>query len=296
MLWASMGAIYQRFGYGLGSTATNYRVDPQRAAFAFEQPITGSLELLDGEAALETAKPLYREYSAPRNLWVHRAPAMWQRSVFRPENKGEPVYFALYKDAAGDPRGYVVYQTRDVEQPGPGPSQRLTIRDWVALDSEAYRGLWEFLRSHDLVFEITATGPFSVDDSAPNLFLEPRALNQSVKDGVWFRVVDVEAGLPLRPYGANGALTFEISGDSICPWNNGTYSLETDGTTTEVSRTQRPAELTMSVNSLATLVAGQSSATVLHRAGLIEAADSAALSRADALFRTEFAPHCPNFF
>ncbi len=141
MLWASMGAIYQRFGYGLGSTATNYRVDPQRAAFAFEQPITGSLELLDGEAALETAKPLYREYSAPRNLWVHRAPAMWQRSVFRPENKGEPVYFALYKDAAGRPRGYVVYQTRDVEQPGPGPFQRLTIRDWVALDSQAYRGL-----------------------------------------------------------------------------------------------------------------------------------------------------------
>jgi predicted acetyltransferase len=296
ILWASMAAIYQRFGYGVGSVQVRYRVDPRQAAFAFDEPLRGAVEFVRTDEAMAITKPLYVEYSAPRNLNLHRAPVMWEQQVFRPENKGEPVYTAVYRDDTGVPRGYVVYQTRDIERQEIGPSQRLTIRDWVALDADAYRGLWEFLRSHDLVFEIDARAPFGDDDPVPNLLLEPRQLNRATKDGVWMRVVDVQAGLPLRPYGSRGELTFEVAGDSMCPWNNGTYLLETDGAATEVSRTARSAELSMRPNSLASLVAGQSTATKLHRAGLIEVAEPSALARADALFRTEFAPHCPDEF
>lgn len=296
ILWASMGAIYQRFGYGLGSTQVRYGFDPREAAFAFEAPRSGSIELVEKDDALAIAKPLYIEYSTPRNMNLHRAPVMWQQRVFRPENKDEPMYTAVYRDTDGNPRGYVVYQTRHIEQPEPGPTQRLSIRDWVALDADAYRGLWDFLLSHDLVFEIDAWGPFGADDPAPNLLLEPRMLHRTTYDGIWMRVVDVEAGLPLRPYGSRGELTFEISGDTMCPWNNGAYRLETDGTTTEVTRTDMTAELSMSPNSLATLVSGYSTASVLHRAGLVNAAEPSALARADALFRTEYAPHCPDGF
>ena len=152
------------------------------------------------------------------------------------------------------------------------------------------------MRSHDLVFEIEALGVFGEDDPALNLLLEPRMLNRTTGDGIWMRVVDVESGLPSRPYGSRGELTFEIVGDAMCPWNNGTYLLETDGPTTEVCRTDRTAELSMSPNSLATLVADQSTATSLSRAGLVEAAEPDALARADALFRTEYAPHCADGF
>ena len=121
-------------------------------------------------------------------------------------------------------------------------------------------------------------------------------LNRKTSDGIWMRVVDVEQALPQRPYGSRGELTFAIEGDDLCPWNNGPYLLETDGRTSAVQRTSRPAQLTMSPNSLASLLAGHRGATFYQRAGLLTADDPACLAVADAIFRTEYAPHCPNGF
>ena len=78
ILWASSGAIYQRFGYGLATTAVAYEFDPRYAAFESEIRARGSVQLASGEQALPLMKRLYREYSAPRNLMLHRAQAMWQ--------------------------------------------------------------------------------------------------------------------------------------------------------------------------------------------------------------------------
>ena len=101
ILWASMGAIYQRFGYGLASTQIRYKFDPRQAAFAFDEPLTGSVELVNKDDALAILKPLFIGYAAPRNLYMHRAPAMWQGVAFRPQKKGEPIYYAVHRDDEG---------------------------------------------------------------------------------------------------------------------------------------------------------------------------------------------------
>lgn len=295
ILWASMAAIYQRFGYGLASTEVWYDFDPRDVAFQRPPEIPGTIELLTKEDAFPIVKQLYVQYATPRNLHIHRSVPLWQASTLRPPKKGQPLYVAVYRNAAGEPRGHLVYSTSEEPRTGPGPGQRMALRDLIALDLEAHAALWEYIRRHDLVGRVEMRGA-PEDDPIPALLLEPRMLNRKTTDGIWMRVVDVEQALPQRPYGSRGELTFAVAGDDLCPWNNGAYLLETDGRTSAVRRTTRSPQLTLSPNTLATLLSGHRSATYNYRAGLLDAPDEGALATADALFRTEYAPHCPNGF
>ncbi|MEO6398001.1 MAG: GNAT family N-acetyltransferase [Tepidiformaceae bacterium] len=295
ILWASMAAIYQRFGYGLATTEGSYEFDPRTVAFQRPVETPGSMELMTKEDAFPIIKQIYVQHATPRNLHIHRSVPLWTASTLRPPKKGQPLYIAVYRNSSGEARGYMVYSTSEEPLPQPGPDHVMALRDFIALDLEAQAALWEYIRRHDLVGKVTFRG-VPEDDSLPALLLEPRMLNRKTSDGIWMRVVDVEQALPQRPYGARGELTFAIEGDALCPWNNGTYLLETDGPSATVQRTTRAAQLTMSPNTLATLVSGHRSATFNHRAGLLTASDPAILQTADALFRTEYAPHCPNGF
>lgn len=296
ILLASMGAIYQRFGYGLGCSYNRYIFDPRVAAFETAMDAPGRITMTTPEDAFPTIKQLYIRWATPRNLALHRSTVLWQIDRLRPRKKGEPVYVAVYRDADGEPQGYLVYHTAEGHSDSPGPEQTLTVTDFVTLTMEAYRALWEYIRSHDLVGTVRMAGCIGEDDPAPDLLLEPRMLNRFVGDHIWMRVVDVERGLPRRPYGARGELTFGVPADDLCPWNVGTYLLETDGMTTLVTRTTREPELVIPVNTLASLVAGYRPATHFARIGRLEARNPDALARAEALFKTEYVPHCPNSF
>jgi predicted acetyltransferase len=296
ILWASMGAIYQRFGYGGASSSVGYSFDPRFAGFAFPQEPTGTVELMDKEEAYPFIKQLYIQFATPRNLHIHRSSILWNVGTLRPPKKDQPVYIGVYRNSDGEARGHIVYSTQNQERTEPGPSQVLNVSDFVWLDTDAFRGLWEYTRRHDLVGRVNISGAFGEDDPARDLLMEPRMLNRKVNDGIWMRIVDLEKAIPERPYGGRGALVFEIQGDSMCDWNEGTWEMETGGESTEIRRSTRQPQLTMPINSLATLMAGYRSATHLARNGLIAAHDERALKVADDLFRTEYFPNCPNGF
>jgi len=294
ILWASMGAIYQRFGYGLASDRVSYHFDPRFASFQEPYEAPGQVTVMTPEEAYPTIKTLYIEAATPRNLHIHRARALWQVGTFRgPKEKG-PVRVAVYFNADGQPRGYMVYQVCHEHFDTPGPDQVMDVRDFVYLDMEAYRALWEYIRKHDLVRRVDMT--VAPDDPAPDLLLEPRILATRVQDAIWMRVVDVEKALVARPYGERGELTIEVVGDSMCGWNEGRWLLETDGATSDVRRIDRDPDITVTPNALATLMAGCRSATHLARIGRMSGRDRATLLRADRMFRTEYAPYCPNGF
>ena len=297
ILWASMAAIYQRFGYGLVTTKVTYSFDPRYVVFELGQVPSGAVTMIPNDDALSIIKRLYVQCATPRNLHIHRSMPLWELDTLRPRKKDENVYVAVYKNAAGVERGYVVYGTAEMpNHPPPGPNQLMTVKDFIALDMDAYRGLWEYIRRHDLVGRVEMSGCIPEDDPAADLLLEPRMLGRQTSDGIWMRIVDVEKAVPQRPYGDRGELAVAVMGDEMCPWNNGTYMIETDGPTTEIGRTGRTPDLTVSPNALASLLAGHRSATHLQRAGRIEGASEQALRLADRIFRTEYAPHCPNGF
>ena len=174
---------------------------------------------------------------------------------------------------------------------------------FVWRDINGYRGLWEFIRGHDLVGEVNTrfTAP---DDPAPAMLLEPRVLNRRTGDGIWLRVVDAASALAGRGYQHVGETTVEIEQDAECPWNVGTYRLATDrlatdGVQAEAEKVQGSGEFRVTPHGLASLLAGQASPSQLIRIGRAAGANSLTASRLvalDALFSTRFAPHCMNEF
>ena len=298
ILWASMGAIYQRFGYGLATTQVEYAFDPRFAAFQFGDAAAGYTRMLAQDDAVPIISTLYREFIEPRNLLLHRAPILWElpfRTGSAPNAR--KTHCAVHYDAADRPDGYLLYTIGEKSAPSgdPGPDQEMTLTDFVWRDMNAYRGLWEFVRSHDLVGNV-ATAFVAEDDPALALLLEPRILQRRTSDGIWLRVVDAAAALAERGYDMPGETTLAVAEDALCPWNTGTYRLTTDAQQAEAERTNAAAEITLVPQGLASLLAGHTPLSQLVRVGRAEVRDQRRLPMLDALFATRYRPHCMNGF
>ena len=197
ILWASYGAIYQRFGYGLASLWTSYRWDPRYGALS-GPAASGQADVVTFEEGRPIAERVLAQYVAPRNLMIERGKAGWDR-IFEPDEPSwKPHQMVIYRDAVGEPCGYLTFRNREQENDDPGPNQYVKVGAFVALDTDAYRGLWNFLAGHDLVREIEMEG-VPEDDPAPLLLLEPRSLRRRTGDGIWMRVADVERALGQQP-------------------------------------------------------------------------------------------------
>lgn len=291
ILWASLGAIYQRYGYGLASTHASYRIDPRDIRFNDPQAAEGSVRLMDAAEARPHLEAVYEAFAAPRNLMIHRYPLVWD--IRLPEPGASNPRVGVYFDRAGEARGYVVYDLKPDPEVGFGRSQLVSVSDAAHLDLDAQRGLWEFFAAHDLVRRVEWQ-QVPDDDPLPHLLAEPNELHRRTGAAIWMRVTDVEAALRQRPYGDDGVLAVGVV-DPLCDWNAGTFTVETAGGATEVSRAGGDADVTVPVAALAVLVAGHRSATQLARAGLV-AGGAKALRVADALFATSYAPFCADGF
>jgi predicted acetyltransferase len=296
ILWASMGAIYQRFGYGLATTDVKYEIDTRYIGFQHGDAPEGYTRLLEKDQAMPLISDLYRQYSGQRNLLIHRAPPMWEGML--PVKEKRKTHIAVFYNEQDQPRGYCIYKTKEmVEQIESGPWQQLDVIDFCWLDMNAYRGMWLYLGSHDLVAKVIWAG-VPEDDPAPGLMLEPRALRRRTSDGVWLRVIDVEAMLASRPYANPGEAIIRITDDDLCCWNNGCYRIASNGQQVEVERldTRAKADMELSIHAMASLISGHSRASWLGQIGRGEILNPERMPQMDALFSTAFRPTCPNGF
>lgn len=295
ILWASMGSIYQRFGYGLASTHVKYSFDPAAIAFSRDIPTPGSIEHGDAGGMFDTLREVFDRASADRNLVIQRSRALWNAEPLQRKDGG-PVFAALYRDADGVPQGYVIYRQRDVPQDDAGRGIEIDIRDLWWTTIEAYRAVWQFVLGHDLANRVSLDGVVPEDDPLPHLVLEQRLLHRRTSDGIWLRLLDVREALGQRAYGDSGALTIAVEGDDICPWNNGVHTIEAAEGGHAVSPGGGAPAITTSPNGLASLIAGHASASQLSRWGMLESADTASLVKADRWFATRHRPHGPDHF
>ena len=110
-------------------------------------------------------------------------------------------------------------------------------------------------------------------------------------DGLWVRLVDVGAALSGRTYSAEGSIVFDVA-DEFCPWNEGRWTL--DGG--RVERSKDTPELLLPVQSLGSALLCGVSFAALQRAGRVVELKEGAIDRADALFRWDRHPWCPEIF
>src|SRR5204862_3066428 len=101
---------------------------------------------------------------------------------------------------------------------------------------------------------------------------DARAVETSVTDNLYLRVIDVEAALRARKYAAGVDLVIEID-DPILPDNSGRYRIVTDGdpdgSTAEVSRVSSKPDILMGVLELGTIYLGGVTLSQLHRAARV---------------------------
>jgi len=298
-LFATMAAIYQRYGYAVVSTKHSYTVEPRYLQFSYEQSVPGDLQYVDDKEQ-ELLIELYHRFVANRTGYLHRntkfevAPGA-PFTVFNfPQSSGLR-HRVVYREA-GEPLGYVIYSVGSVREAGPPrlSGQRLDIRDLVWLSASAYRAIWDHLANMDLVTEIVWER-VPPDDPLPHMLLEPRMLNTRAGDGFLARIIDVEKALPERRYSEEGVLIFEII-DKLCPWNNGRWRMETSAAGTHISHTNEEPQLVMPISTLAMLVFGQISATEAARMARLDINDHSALSLWDKVMSTTHRPFCADFF
>lgn len=294
ILWASMGAIYQRFGYGLASTMVDYSIEPRYVQFQFGASSPGYVRLFEKSAALPHCKAIYRMYCAERTLLLHRGDVFWDIMFRRSDDQN--VHAAVYFDSEDQPKAYALYQLKWDASIDSDERQIIGVSDFAWCDIESYRGIWEYLASHDLAGSIRWWRAPD-DDPAPEMLLEPRRLHRRTGDAIWLRVNEVETALGARGYDLPGEVVIRIAEDDLCPWNVGTYRLATTGEVTEVERVSgSTADLDISINGLASMLSGHTSPSQLHRIGRAHAYDEARLPALDALFATRYRPLCSNMF
>ena len=290
ILFASQAAIYQRYGYAIVSTQNSYQIEPGNIRFRSQKHMNTAgklIRLKDNE--IETLDRIYRQFSERRTGYLLRDKFKWETGVLNTPS-GLAVHDKIVYEEDGIPLGYVVY-TVTPHLTDRGLAQKITIKDMAWLSISAYYAIWNYFTRMDLAHSISwMQAP--PDDPMPHLILEPTALNIKSTRGFLARIVDIEKAIPLRGYDTDGELFFEITGDDMCPWNNGKWHMEISGGKGSIKKTEKAPEISMEINSLAMLLFCQHDATTAKRIGIIDVMAEDALPRYDNLFKTDYKPFC----
>ena len=286
-LHPSLMAIYQRFGYGTVSVRHGYRVEPRNIQFHHTLPARGRVREVDVGSEFGLLVEVYRRFREDRTAMVHRGRAMWDAGALQEAPAGQRRVVLAYEEA-GEVLGYVVY----LHGRGVGSVARvLRVMDLFGLSATAYQALWQVLGGYDNVDEILWDRA-PPDDPLPLMLVEPRLLNQSVRDGIMARLVTVEDALAQRPYAAVAELRFELV-DGFCEWNAGRWCVATSPEGGRARRIDGQAvDLALTPDTLASLVFGRYTASEACRAGLLEEVRGRdVLDRWDAALRLRHPPY-----
>jgi predicted acetyltransferase len=290
-LWASEATIYGRFGYGLASRIGAISLARDRTRFAQPFESRGSVRLLGLEEAAAVFPPLYERVFAERPGMFERSKAWWETRRLNDDparRRGGPLHRALL-ELDGEPAGYALYRVAQDWESGYSKGT-VTIQEVVTPTPEATRELWRWLFDFDWTSQFAAD-LLPVDHPLFLLLAEPRRMQFKVNEGVWVRLIDVEAALSARSYAGEGEIVLEVT-DSFLPENAGRYRVAVGG----AERTDAAADVLLDITGLGSVYLGGFGFGDLVRASRAEELTNGAATRGDELFRTAVAPWCAEIF
>jgi predicted acetyltransferase len=288
-LYASEGAIYSRFGYGLASLAGNIDLPKEHAQLWDDEPI-GQVRILDGEEeALELLPPIYDRVQTETVGMLARTPDWWKvRRLFsRPgRSGGEQVRVAV--ELEGGLEAYALYRLNFAAR-NMISETTLEVGEALGTSRRALEAIWRYLLGIDWVARIKASW-VPLDHPLLLWLREPRRLGFTVVEALWVRLVDVGAALEARRL-EEGSIVLDVR-DEFCPWNTARWQTR-DGA---VARTTAEADVVLGAAELGSVYLGGFTFDQLLRAGRIEESKAGGVARADELFRTLRQPWCPELF
>jgi len=216
MLYAFRNSFYRKMGYGTVEWVDDLRVSADQLPAS---PLRKNARTLDREKDASLLPALYERWRQDRVGPFVRHPGWWERRVWERTSDG-----AVYVDPKTKrPRGYLLYE---VPAEPPYPRQQLFVRELVALDAEAFRGLIGYLEALGDQYRWMSL-PFPRGEGVALLrelgvlgHADPIRLLETtghVASGALLRLVDVPAALALHPGPARGGVRGRVGLDLADP-------------------------------------------------------------------------------
>jgi predicted acetyltransferase len=285
MLFASEGAIYERYGFGVASQIRVTSIDRRLAQIRPEfQPARGTVSFVSGDDALDHMTRVWARFHRLRSGEVERE-AAWHRYVFEfgaaAAGSFSPAFYIAHPD------GYASYRIEEQWNDG-RPAHNLRISEFVANTSEAHAALWHTLLSVDLVGPIICR-EVPVDDPLPYLLTNPRALETTaLNDGIWVNVRDVADCFSARRYGTTDQLVVEVDEQR--------WLIDGSPEAAGCTKVRTRPDLVMDHASFGALLLGGVRPSALAAGRRLKARNGDALRRGDAFFLTSPVPHCQTHY
>lgn len=283
VLWASEGAIYPRYGYGLATQRLSLdvalrEIRPPQTPMAAD----ARLRLIEPADAIADLAKVYEQLHADRPGYASRDDRWWRAILADPasDRNGATALHGVVHDTPQGPTGYALWRTKsgwDI-----GPQAEVRVREVLAADPATYAALWRFLLSIDL----TRTAKFSFatpDEPLIDMVDEPRHLGARVLDGLWVRVVDVPRALASRRYAADVDVVLDVT-DPLLPQNTGRWRLTGGSGGAACTATDDPADLACTALELGAAYLGGPSLAALAAAGRVRELTPGTLAAASAAF------------
>jgi predicted acetyltransferase len=291
-LWASEERIYGRFGYGVASWSGETSLLRERGGYAFPFEPSGGFRIIDSDDAKALFPPVYEAWAARTPGAFKRDDVWWENRVVadppdRRQGRG-PKRFVVF-EREGVAAAYGIYRHAPKFEEGVSKGE-LIVLEAIGADDHALAAIWRYLLDVDWT-ELIRGYLLPIDHPLFLLLAEPRRLRYRVGDGLWVRLVDIGAALAQRGYAQGGAIVFDVR-DEFIPENAGRWKLE-DGA---AARTDDEPDIRLDVRDLGSVYLGGFTFAELQRALRVEELRDGAVARADAIFRCDVRPWCPEIF
>jgi predicted acetyltransferase len=289
--------FYHAMGFGYGPKMNSYRIAPEALPARGDRARVRFL----GEEDRASVVSLYNEIAARAHGMITIAPDAAPFYLARPEWR-----LVGWHDQSGALRGYLAFDFELPDRHHNFVLQDIVVHELIYADSEALLGLLAFLRSQRdqaraIIFH-TLSDDFHyllADPRNGTQRLTPHVYHESNTQGVglMYRLLDVRRffmTLPNHRFGSD-SLTLRLTlRDSFLPEQDGSLVVRFDHGAAHLEPDDAPAnvELQLKVTEASPLLMGVVSLRSLYDFGLAEVSDASAVSRLDALFRTERPPVC----
>ena len=295
-LWASESIIYGRFGYGLATDGVDFTIDRRNVALKDEAAGAAVCRFVETEDVVARWPAIWDAVrqdspgmpSRSADWWEHRIAKdpPWQRDGFTGAR-----WVAC--EEAGQLTGYLIFRAKHEQNRYGLPKGAARVDELMSTTADAYKALWQFAFSVDLIETVTARTR-RTDEPLRWMLQDPRRLQRTPGDALWLRLVDLPRALAARRYIEEDDLVLDVR-DPFCPWNEDRWLLSGGPLGAVVSPTTQDAHVSLEADALAAAYLGGVSFETLQRAGRVHG-EPRAIRRLDAMFRWHRAPWCPEHF
>lgn len=255
--------FYRRYGYELISNLKTVEIDSND--LTYYKDIPGKTYVPEEYDALDDMDAVYNRYSQNYNSMLKRSARWWK------QNQYEAYSPVIYYDEANKPTGYMLFKIEE---------DTIEVGEYVYLDEESRRGLWNFIANHDSMIKKARITMPDVEQMS-FLFYNPVVKTEIIP---YFMGRIVLAEDFLKKYIDFSALTDEIRlylKDDAASWNNGKYTLSCKGlvfeemtsddiSSIEYDDSEENSSLITDINTLTAVLLGFQKAEFLYSSGRIK--------------------------